>query len=122
MNTHDQGTGASGDSAELAHAGSILIPRKFFTKFRPSSKATLAYIAISYYTDAKARSCHGRSNKALGETVNASEATIKRGVAELRNKGAITVHTQSRESRAGNRIREPNLYKLVHLDAAGGGT
>ena len=87
MSTHDQGTGANRDSAELAHAGSMLIPRKFFTKFKPTSKATLAYLAISYHADAETRSCHGRSNKALGETVNASEDTIKRGVAELREKG-----------------------------------
>lgn len=99
----------------------LMIPKAFFTRFKPSWKATMAYVALKYYTHGPTKSCEHRSHKVMADTVGISEATLKRGIRELVKAGAVTMKRRSRKSPSGDRIPLPNLYEIVNLDLSATG-
>lgn len=95
-----------------------MIPKVFFTKFKPSTRATMAYLAVKYYTHGQSQSCESIPHKVMAEMVGISETTLKLGIKELVKMGAMTMKRRSRKSPTGERIPMPNLYEIVNLDLA----
>jgi hypothetical protein len=98
----------------------VLIPKEFFTRFTPTWKAILAYVALKYYASTTSGACQNVSIRTLAARGGVSEDTMRRGVGELVRKGAVTVRKRSQKSSAGERIPQPNLYTLVNLKPKGG--
>lgn len=96
----------------------VLIPKAFFAKFQPTPRATMAYLAVKYFTNTKTQSCESIPHKIMAERVGISETTLKLGIKELVRKGAMKVKRRSKKSPAGDRIPLPNLYEIVNLDTS----
>jgi hypothetical protein len=94
----------------------LMIPKAFLRRFKPSLRATGAYVALRYYARNDKGTCEGMSNRTLAELMNVSEDTIKRGLAELCAKKAVRKVKRSSRSTEGNRIPLPNLYVLLHIE------
>ena len=98
----------------------LMTPKLFFTRFNPTWKATLAYMALEYYASLNSQDCENVSIKTLARIMNVSEDTIKRGLAELEKKGVVKIYKRSRKSPQGGRIPLPSLYEIQNLQAIGG--
>lgn len=96
----------------------VLIPKAFFTRFQPSWKASMAYVALKYYTHTQTQSCEKIPHRSMAAMVGISDATLKRGIKELVTLGIVTVKRRSRKSPSGDRIPLPNLYEIVNLDVS----
>lgn len=94
----------------------LMIPREFFRRFEPSWRASLTYTALKYYASVDAGTCENISIRLMAKTVNISEDTMKRGLAELVKKGAVKVYRRSKKTAKGQRVPLPNLYELISLD------
>lgn len=92
-----------------------LIPKVFFTRFNPTFKATLTYLAMVYYSSNEAGTCENISLSTMAKRLNTSKTTIHRGIEELERKGALIVHKRSKKSLKGDRVPLPSLYELVDL-------
>lgn len=93
-----------------------MVPKAFFTRFKPSLKAIAVYIAIKYYAHNTRGTAEYTSIPTMAATVDLSEKTFKRGVSELVKMGAIRVRKRSRKSPNGERIPLPNLYEIMNLE------
>ena len=93
----------------------LMVPKVFFTRYEPSFRAILAYVALRYYASNEAAACEGISIKTLAARAATSGDTLKRGMAELVKKGVVKVLKRSRKSATGDRIPLPNLYELADL-------
>lgn len=98
----------------------VMIPKVFFTRYQPSYKAILTFVALKYYASNEAAACEGMSIKTLAARVAISESTLIRGMAELTRKGVVRALKRSRKSKDRARIPLPNLYELADLQEIGG--
>ena len=97
-----------------------MVPNIFFTRFKPTWKATITYTALKYYAISNSRACENISIKTLARLTSVSEDTIKRGLTELEKKQVIRIKKRSRKAPSGDRVPLPNLYELLNLEAIEG--
>ena len=97
-----------------------MIPKVFFTRFKPSLKAIGAYTAIKYFASNKTGTTEYTSIPTMGALVGLSEAGFKRAVAELVKKGAVRVRHRTRKTPDGKRLSLPNFYETVNLQIPAG--
>src|SRR4051812_10943112 len=86
-----------------------MIPKVFFTRFRPSVNALAVYVAL------KLRHKYA-SIPAMAKLMDISEGSFKKGTAELVKKGVVRVRHRTRKTPDGNRRQLSNSYEIVDLD------
>jgi hypothetical protein len=91
------------------------IERALLDSIRPSWKALATYNALAYFAAGDAATCRDIGIRKLAEKVSVSEDTIKRGLAELQEKGAIKIKERYKNSANGRRQQLPNEYILIDL-------
>jgi len=93
----------------------VWIQRALFEVIRPSSRGYSAYLALSYF--AVEGRCRAHGVKDMARLVDVSEDTIKRGLAELVERGAI-VKMKKFKKVGTSRQQLPNEYVLIDLGTA----
>lgn len=93
----------------------LWVSKALFT-FNLSTRAYAAYMALAYYRHNGTGTIENLTLRTLAGRVGVAEKTMKRGLAELEKKGAITIRHRSKKSTAGNRIPLANLHTLIDLD------
>lgn len=96
----------------------LMIPRDFFTQIQPTWKATLAYVALKYYTSVGLGKCEGVTVIELAQKVDVSEDTMQRGLKELVEKKAVRVVRKSTSGPKGNPIQHPNIYEILNIEVS----
>lgn len=94
----------------------VMIPKAFFTRFRPSLKQLGAYVALKYHARNLSGTCEFIALHTMAKTAGMSESSFKRALRELVKLGAVRVRQRSKKSGRGERIPLPNLYELINLD------
>lgn len=98
-----------------------MIPKAFFTRFRPSLKQLGAYVALKYHAHNLSGTCEFVALHTMARTAGMSESTFRRALGDLVKLGVVRVRQRSRKSGSGERIPLPNLYELINLDVATAG-
>jgi hypothetical protein len=94
----------------------VMIPKVFFTRFKPSLLAIGAYTAIKYFASNKTGTSEYTSIPTMAALVDLSNNSFKKGVNELVKKGTLRVRHRTRKTPGGNRLALPNLYEILDLD------
>lgn len=89
------------------------IPRNLLKVYKPNWKAILAYNALAYASNGA--QCRDVALKDLGELVNLSESSMRRGLKELVTLEAVVMKLRFRKTESGGRSALPNEYILVDL-------
>lgn len=98
----------------------VMIPKAFFTRFRPSSTAILTYIALKYFCLNRTGTTEFTSIPTMAALVDLSESSFKRAIHELLKKGAVRVRRRTRKMPSGQKQSLPNLYEIIDLNTAKG--
>lgn len=98
----------------------VMIPKVFFTRFRPSNMAVTAYMALKYFAFNRTGTTEFTSIPTMATLVGLSESTFKRAIKELAKKGAIRIRPRKRKLANGNKMSLPNLYEIVDLELSAG--
>lgn len=98
----------------------VMVPKAFFTRFKPTQKAIGVYLAIKYFASNKTGTSEYIGIPAMAALVDLSEKSFKRGLAELVKKGAVRVRHRTRKTPNGNRLALPNLYEILNLETGSG--
>jgi hypothetical protein len=99
-----------------------LIQYALIDTIRPSVKALVAYNALCYFAAARASTC-AVSLPRMAERFLTSEDSLRRGIAELVEKGAVQKREKFKPNgrrRGGKREQLPNEYVLIDLLCAPG--
>lgn len=89
-----------------------IIPKVFFTDFRPSANAIVVYVALKLHD-------RNPSIPTMAKMAGISVSSFQRGTAELVKKGLLQVHQRTRETPGGNRRPVTNVYEIMDLDIWG---
>lgn len=116
-----QHTRDKGSPRDLQTFPFVMIPKAFFTRFRPSLKQLGAYVALKYHAHNLSGTCEFVALHTMARTAGMSESTFRRALGDLVKLGVVRVRQRSRKSGSGERIPLPNLYELINLDVATAG-
>jgi predicted transcriptional regulator len=94
----------------------LWISRELISAYRPSWRAILAYVALAYYARQGSGSCQ-IGIPALAKTVGVSQDTVRAGLRELQEIGAIRITPRRKSAGNGKKAQSlPSEYVLTHLD------
>lgn len=93
----------------------VMIPKMFFTRFKPSQTAICAYLSLKYFASNRTGTTEFTSVPTMAALVDLSDRTFQRALAELVKKGAVRVKKRTRRTPSGQRMSLPNLYEIVDL-------
>lgn len=95
----------------------LWLNRCLIDDLRPSWRATIAYIALAYYAHGDSESCKDLSIPVLAKKMSVSADTMRRGLAELKKKGAIEIRERwkPRAKKSAPREQLPNEYTMLDL-------
>jgi len=98
----------------------VMIPKPFYTRYKPSWKAIVAYNAIKFFASSRNSKSTYTTVPAYAAMVNVSLNTFKDGVKELEKKGLVRVRSHTRKTTNGNRQSLPNEYEILEIPGTGG--